>query len=270
MKFYKETFVKPPIETRGPNKELWVWETVNYKKTYIVSADVSRGDGSDYSTAHVLDVETMTQVAEFKAQIGTKDFGNFLVGLASEYNDALLVIENSTVGWAAIQQIIDRNYSNLYYTEQNLKYIDEAKQKQGNKIHAIEKKSVPGFTTSTTSRPLMINKLEEYFRTRDIMVYSDRTMNELYAFIWNGQKAEAMRGYNDDLVMALAIGLWIRDTALQLRKLKLEGTKSNLEAFTVTRPQSSIYSGDYAPAHDQWNIPIGHPGEEEDISKWLL
>ena len=270
LKFYKETFVKTPIEMRGPNKELWVWETVNYRKTYLVSADVARGDGSDYSTAHVIDVETMTQVAEFKAQLGTKDFGNFLVGLASEYNDALLVIENSTIGWAAIQQIIERNYSNLFYTEQPLKYVDANKQKHGNKLNAIEKKSVPGFTTSPTSRPLMINKLEEYFRNRDFTLYSDRTMNELYAFIWNGQKAEAMKGYNDDLVMALAIGLWVRDTALQLNKLKLQGTKANLDAFTVLRPEASFYGGEYAPAHDQWNIPTGHPGEEEDISKWLL
>jgi intein/homing endonuclease len=270
LKFYKETFIRPPLETRGPNKELWVWESPNYKKTYLICADVARGDGSDYSAAHVLDVETMTQVAEFKAQLSTKDFGNFLVGLGSEYNDALIAIENSSIGWAAIQQIIDRNYSNLFYTEQSIKYIDENKLKYANKLNAIEKKMVPGFTTSPASRPLMINKLEEYFRNKDFMLYSERTMNELYAFIWNGQKAEAMRGYNDDLIMALAIGLWVRDTALQLNKLKLQGTKANLDAFTVSRPQATIYSGDFAPAHDQWNIPTGHSGEEEDISKWLL
>jgi len=270
LKFYKETFIRPPVEMRGPNKELWVWEAVNYRKTYIVCADVARGDGTDYSTAHILDVENMSQVAEFKAQLGTKDFGNFLVGLASEYNDALLVIENSTVGWATIQQIIDRNYSNLFYTEQSLKYIDDNKLKYGNKLNAVEKKSVPGFTTSPTTRPLMINKLEEYFRNRDFTLYSERTLNELYAFIWNGQKAEAMKGYNDDLVMALAMGLWVRDTALQLNKLKLQSTKANLDAFMVVRPQSTIYTGDYVPAHDQWNIPTGNPGEEEDISKWSL
>src|ERR1035437_343761 len=136
LKFYKDTFIKPPIEMRGPNKELWVWETVNYRKTYIVTADVGRGDGSDYSAAHVIDAELMIQVAEFKAQLSTKDFGNFLVGLATEYNDALLVIENATIGWAAIQQIIDRHYINLYYTEQPLKYVDANKQKNANRINA--------------------------------------------------------------------------------------------------------------------------------------
>ena len=270
LKFYKETFIRPPIEMRGPNKELWVWEVPNYTKSYLVCCDVARGDGTDFSTAHVIDIETMTQVAEFKAQIGTKDFGNFLVGLASEYNDALLVIENATTGWAVLQQVIDRSYKNLYYTEQKLNYIDEKKH-HTNKIGRLEKKSVAGFTTSPTTRPLMVNKLEEYFRNRDFMLYSERTMSELYAFIWNGQKAEGMKGYNDDLVIALAIGMWVRDTSLQLSKLKMQTTKANLDAFTVLRPEAtSVYTGDYRPAHDQWNIPTGNPGEEEDISKWLI
>ena len=34
------------------------------------------------------------------------------------------------------------------------------------------------------------------------------------------QKAEAMRGYNDDLVLSYCIALWIRDTALRLTKEK--------------------------------------------------
>jgi len=269
LKFYAATFMRKPIEQRGPNKELWIWESPNYTKAYIVSCDVARGDGEDYSTAQVIDVEAMTQVAEFKAQLSTKDFGNFLVGLASEYNDALLVIENSVVGWAAIQQVIDRNYSNLYYTEQKLNYVDVKKNKN-NKIGRQETKSVAGFTTSPTSRPLIVNKLEDYFRNRDFILYSERTLNELYAFIWNGKKAEAMRGYNDDLVLALSIGMWVRDTALQLNKLKLQSVKANLEAFTVARPEAGVYVGDYGVAHDQWHIPTGNPGEEEDISKWLL
>jgi hypothetical protein len=39
-----------------------------------------------------------------------------LVGIATEYNNALLVIENANIGWATIQVAIDRNYTNLYYS----------------------------------------------------------------------------------------------------------------------------------------------------------
>ena len=37
-------------------------------------ADVGRGDSKDYSAFHVIDVETVEQVAEYKGRIPTKDF----------------------------------------------------------------------------------------------------------------------------------------------------------------------------------------------------
>ena len=79
---------------------------------------------SDYSAFHVMDIETMEQVAEYKGKLSTKDFGNMLVNVAGEYNNALLVIENNNIGWAAIQQVIDRGYENLFYTSKDLQYVD--------------------------------------------------------------------------------------------------------------------------------------------------
>ena len=46
---------------------------------------------------HVIDIEQATQVAEYKGKLDTKSFGNFLVALATEYNQALLVIESATL-----------------------------------------------------------------------------------------------------------------------------------------------------------------------------
>ena len=72
-----------------------------------------------FLACHVMDVETNVQVAEYKGQIGTKEFGHLLVGLATEYNEAMLVIENANIGWATIQVAIDRQYSNLYYSQKS-------------------------------------------------------------------------------------------------------------------------------------------------------
>ena len=85
---------------------------------YIVVADVSRGDGKDYSACHVIDTESNVQVAEYKGQISTKEYGHLLVGLATEYNEAMLVIENANIGWATIQVAIDRGYT-LTFTIHN-------------------------------------------------------------------------------------------------------------------------------------------------------
>ena len=40
-----------------------------------------------------------------------------------------------------------------------------------------------------------------------------------------------MRGYNDDLVMALAIACWVRDTALSANKKDIEYTKALMNSF---------------------------------------
>ena len=43
----------------------------------MVTADVARGDGRDFSTAHVIDIETNVQVAEYKGQLYPKRIWTF-------------------------------------------------------------------------------------------------------------------------------------------------------------------------------------------------
>ena len=143
----KESSVREPIEKRGIDSNYWIWQPPNYTKNYVVSADVSRGDGTDYSAFHIIDVETLEQVAEYKGKISTQDFGNMLVNVASEYNNALLVVENNNIGWAAIQQVIDREYPNLFYTSKDLQYVDVQHQIT-NKYRSQERNMVPGFSTT--------------------------------------------------------------------------------------------------------------------------
>ncbi len=194
----KESSVREPMEKRGIDSNYWIWQPPNYTKNYVVSADVSRGDGTDYSAFHIIDVESLEQVAEYKGKISTQDFGNMLVNVASEYNNALLVVENNNIGWAAIQQVIDREYPNLFYTSKDLQYVDVQHQ-MTNKYRVQERNMVPGFSTTQKTRPLIVAKLEEMFREESVMVHSQRLIDELFVFIYNGNRAEAMTGYNDDL-----------------------------------------------------------------------
>ena len=86
----------------------------------------------------------MEQVAEYKGRLNTKDYGNMLVSISTEYNDALLIIENNNIGWATIQQVIDRDYPNLFYTSKDLQYVDVQHQ-WNNKINRQERNMVAGF-----------------------------------------------------------------------------------------------------------------------------
>ena len=265
LMFYKETYIQNPIEKGGFDGNLWKWEHPDYSKSYMVTADVARGDGADYSTCHVIDIVNATQVAEYKGKVDTKDFGNFLVALSTEYNDALLVIENANIGWATIQQVIDRGYKNLFYMSKDLKYIDIEHQ-MTNRYRAEDKGLVAGFSTTAKTRPLIVSKLTDYFREKAIIVRSSRLIDELFTFIYMNGRAEAMRGYNDDLVMAFSIGLWVRDTALRLRQQGIDLTKQAVSGITSNMNQG-IYGGGNNRDDNPWKMKVGDGFE--DLSQWL-
>tara|TARA_Y100001933_G_C18479053_1_gene347494 strand:+ start:84 stop:452 length:369 start_codon:yes stop_codon:yes gene_type:complete len=85
------------------------------------------------------------------------------------------------------------------------------------------------------TRPLIIAKLEEFIRNDLITITSNRLFNELKTFVWNNGKPEAMRGYNDDLVMSMAIACWVRDTALVSNQRDAEYKKALLDAMSVNK-----------------------------------
>ena len=62
LMFYKETYCQDPIEKTGFDGNLWRWEYPSANGSYMVVADVARGDGSDYSACHVIDILNATKV----------------------------------------------------------------------------------------------------------------------------------------------------------------------------------------------------------------
>jgi len=273
IQFYRQNFEEVPKWKRGFDNGIWVWEAPNYGRDYLVVADVARGDAGDKSAFHVIDLKSVTQVCEYKGEVGTKEFGAMLVAMATEYNDALLVVENANVGWSVLQEIIDRGYKNLFYMEEDWRFIDESlPQEKKHKRRVIERTKVPGFTTSVRSRPLIISRLDEYMRDNSVIIRSQRTFEELEVFIWKGSRAEALQGYNDDLVMSLAIGLWVRDTALKLRQQGIDITKTALDHFTHKTTYDTVYTPQAPMGHDPYQIPMG-PGaiepQVEDV-RWLI
>jgi hypothetical protein len=109
--------------------------------------------------------------------------------------------------------------------------------------------------------------LETYFREKTPVIHSNRLIEELKVFIWNGSRAEAQGGYNDDLVMSYAIGLWIRDTALKLKQQGIDLTK---RALMHINKNQSVYNtksgGPGAKAQSQMRLSNG---QTEDLN-WLF
>jgi len=263
LSFYEETYIQDPVERRFMGGDFWIWAYPDYTKQYLVCADVARGDGSDYSAFHVIDATTCEQVAEYKSQIDTRTYGNMLVSVATEYNNALLVVENANVGWDVVNTIIDKGYSKLYYSPRA--YGELTMDKWLTKMESDQ--TVPGFTTSAKTRPLVISKMESYIREKAFVFRSKRLIEELRVFIWQNGKAQAQNGYNDDLVMSLGIGLFTRDTAMRFYDQGMDLSRAMVSNITRT---TSGYLGPALP-NGQQNPYIVNDGRGgfEDMT-WIL
>ena len=277
LQWYKDEMIEAPVEEIGIDRGLWVWRQADYTKEYIVVADVARGDGSDFSACQVFEVEDMEQCAEYKGQLSTTDYGNFLIEVATKYNDALLVVENNNIGWATIQTIIDRGYKNLFYMSKDLQVVD-TEHNITNKYRAQDRNMVPGFSTTAKTRPLAIAKMEEYTREKLVKLHSNRLIDELFVFIYKTgvtqSKAEAMQGYNDDLVMSYSIALWVRDTALRLQKDKNDQQWATMNTMLKSNGNKSEHAVGFGkgsigqPDSNPYEMDIG-TGEKEDLT-WLI
>ena len=221
-----ESKIVEPEHRAGFDRNLYIWENYKPESSYIVTADVARGDGKDFSVFHVIDVTNMNQVAEYQGKPDMDLFSRMLYDIGTQYGDAMVVVENNNIGYSVLTKLIDMEYNNVYHSVKSThEYVEqyEAEQRSG---------TIAGFTTSMKTRPLIIAKLEEFIRNDLISLKSSRLFNEMRTFVWNNGKPEAMKGYNDDLIMALAIGCWVRDTALVANKRDIEYRKAMLGAIT--------------------------------------
>jgi len=210
------------------DRNFWIWEEYKPENSYLMVADVARGDGKDFSVFHIVNLETMGVIAEYQGKPTPDLFANMLNQIGREYGGCMLVVENNSIGHTVLTKLIEMDYPNLYHSIKSThEYVDQ---------HQAEymTSAIPGFTNSLKTRPLVIAKLEEFIRNKLITIYSSRLTNELKTFIWYNGRPQAMRSYNDDLVMALAIACWIRDTALQVNQRDLEYQKAFLGSMVYT------------------------------------
>jgi hypothetical protein len=268
LNWYEQNMVCEPIERRGLDKSLWIWEYADPTKYYAIIGDVARGDGNDYSAFHVIDIESLTQVAEYKSQVDTRDYANILLSVASEYNNGLLVVENANIGWDVIQTIIERGYTNIHYSYKQdqgadfSRYIDKFNTQSG---------LVPGFSMTEKTRPSALEKMRDFIENKIVNFKSVRLLEELRVFIWKNGRAQAMQSYNDDLVMSFAIGMYLRETSLRFRKTAESLTYAALNSFTRTQDDSPAYNSNSNYNQNPWAMNIQTPnGEDIQDITWLI
>ena len=174
---------------------------------YAIGGDTA-GEGSDYYTAHVIDVKTGEQVATFRNQFDADIYTRQIYCLGKYYNffsaskqikeDALIGIEANFDSYP-IRELQRLGYSNQYVRESIDSYTGKTEKKFG-------------FRTTSLTRPTIISSLIEIVREHTELLNDRETLEELLTIIRNEKgRIEAPVGGHDDLMMGLAIAYEIRN-----------------------------------------------------------
>jgi len=256
---------REPNYKTGFDRNLWLWEKYDSSASYLLVADVARGDGADFSVFHLLKLETMEVIGEYQGKANLEDFSSILDSVGREFGNCLLVVENNSLGISVLEKLQQKNYPNLYYSVKGThEYIDNVKAEYMNN-------SVPGFTTSTKTRPLIIAKLEEFIRNKLITIYSSRTANEFKTFIWNNNRAEAMRSYHDDLIISLAIACWVRDTALTVNQRDIQYKRAMVDAMKLNSKKiQTTIAGMEGHRQGFWNDNAKKEMQQQKDFLWII
>ena len=84
-------------------------------KNYLIVVDVARGDGADKSAFHIFKIETMEVIAEYQGKVTPDLFSEIVYNAGQEYGNAMIVVENNSVGFAVLDKLIERSYPNIYH-----------------------------------------------------------------------------------------------------------------------------------------------------------
>lgn len=266
-----ESKVSDPIDRLAEDRNLWIWQFPEPGAIYLLVCDVSSGFAKDYSAFHVIRIDNkLEQVAEYKGKIPPDLLGELCMKVSQQYNNATIAPENNS-GWAGqmIQRITDCNYPHLYWQNNRNMYVENN--------YGGYRNAIPGYSVTNANRMSMLAKMEQYVRRDDIKVNSPRLLDEFREFIWVNNKPQAARSANDDLIMAFAGGIWVREESFMASYRGIDYAQAMLAATSATNVsvaqcKSFNQSQTDTRAVDrqkQMRMDLGN-GEIVDLSRWLL
>jgi hypothetical protein len=200
------------------------------------NCDVSRGDGEDSSTIVIIDFTTMEQVMEYQGKIQP----DLLAQIVEEYGDlyeAYTVVDvTGGMGVSTVLKLLEFNYKRLHYDDSTGKILS-ARQRELNSH--LKKDKIPGFHATNVRVP-MISNLEYKIRTNAIKIRSSRMTSEMKTFIYKNGRPDHMDGYHDDLLMSLAMCLWVMEHSFKKLERLEKQNKAILNSWIGNTNKSPV------------------------------
>ena len=226
---------------------------------YVMTVDVSKGRGQDYSTFTLIDISVrpFAQVAVYRNNtISPLLFPNVIYKYAKPYNDAYVVVESNDQGSVVCNGLYhDLEYENVH-------------------VESSVKANAIGIEINRKTKRLGCSAIKDILETKRLTINDDSTILEISTFEAKGQSYEASDGNHDDLMMNLVLfGYFVSTqyfsdmTDINLKQMMFEQKMQEIENDVV--PFGFIDDGSAAIQQienqdDPWRIRI----DETDRFVW--
>ena len=189
------------------NAGLDIYEDPIKEHNYIITVDVARGLGNDYSAFIVFDTTEFPYkvVAKYRNnEIKPMLFPNIILDVAKAYNQAYLLIEVNDIGdqVASILQY-DLEYENVLMASmrgRNGQIVGQG---------FSGKKTQLGVRMTSAVKKLGCSNLKTLLEDDKLLTTDYDIISELTTFAQKHNSFEAEEGCNDDLAMCLVIFSWL-------------------------------------------------------------
>ena len=180
---------KPPQQALE-GADLLVYDTPQKGHEYVMTVDVSKGRGQDYSTFNVIDISMrpFKQVAVYRNNtISPILFPNIIYKYAKLWNEAYVVIESNDQGTLVCQGLYqDLEYENIH-------------------MESAVKSDRIGIEMNRKVKRLGCSAIKDILEENKLDIVDENTILEISTFVSKGQSYEASDGNHDDLMMNLVM-----------------------------------------------------------------
>ena len=216
------------------NAGLDVYEETQKEHNYLITVDVARGLGNDYSAFIVFDITEFPYkvVAKYRNnEIKPMLFPNIILDVAKGYNNAWLLVEINDIG----DQVAGILHYDLEY--ENI-LMSSMRGRNGQVVGQgfSGSKTQLGVRTTSSVKKLGCSNLKTLIEEYKLLTLDYEIISELTTFAQRHNSFEAEEGCNDDLAMCLVLFAWLiaqeyfkEMTETDIRKKIYEEQKNQIE-----------------------------------------
>ncbi|MDB4343090.1 terminase family protein [bacterium] len=204
--------------------DLLIYEETRDNHDYIMTVDVAKGRGQDYSTFNIIDISErpFKQVAVYRCNtISPLLFPTIIYKYAKVYNESYVVVESNDQGTVVCNGLyLDLEYENMH-------------------VESVSKNRM-GIEITRKTKRLGCSGIKDVLESGKLEIVDENTILEISTFVSKGVSYEASDGNHDDLMMNLVMfgyfctGTYFTDlTDINMKEMLFQQKMEAIEADMV-------------------------------------